>query len=492
MRRSRGLFLPPVTGGRARRGEIHRVLKAAMFSGVLPAGARLPSSRQASADYGVSRGVIEDVFSQLTDEGFLERRVGCGTFVASTIARVSRLTASAVAGAPRPSPSRRGQQVSANAACREPAHLRPFNAGVADASQFPWRTWQRIEARAMRSLGPRMLTFADPRGLPELRESVARYLAQFRDIRCTPDEIVVFNSAQQALLALAILLLNPGDAVALEDPCYLGAAAAFELASASIVPIAVDADGMRVSDVSWDAHPARLVYVTPSHQYPTGAVLSLERRVELVKQMARGVGWIIEDDYDGEFRHGGQPLTPLFSLDPRRRVIYVGTLNKSMFVSLRLAFALVPRELREPLANIRTQLDGFTPPATQMAVSLFMDEGYFASHLRHMRAVYRAKGSALTGALERLRADGWTWPPDAGGMHLMLQHRDTRLVRAVARTSGLDIALLSSYGRLPRRGDGLLLRFGALGLPAIADGARALVEAAARAGRQGSEKCRAL
>jgi GntR family transcriptional regulator/MocR family aminotransferase len=477
VRRSRGLFLPPVAAGRVRRGDILRALKTAMFEGVLPAGARLPSSRQAAADYNVSRGVIEAVFAQLSDEGFLERRVGRGTFVASTVARVSRLTARA-AGTHRPAPSRRGRTVSANAACREPSRLRPFNAGVADASEFPWRTWQRIEARAMRSLGPRMLAFADPRGLPELRESIARYLAQFRDIRCTPDEIVVFNSAQQALHALAIVLLNPGDLVALEDPCYPGAAAAFELAGGSVVPIAVDGDGMRVGDLARGARRARLVYVTPSHHYPTGAVLSLERRIALVKRMARGGGWIVEDDYDGEFGHDGQPLTPLFSLDSRRRVIYVGTLNKSLFVSLRIAFALVPRELVEPLANVRTQLDGFTSPAKQMAVSLFMEEGYFSSHLRHMRAVYRAKHAALVDALEPLRALGWRWPSNGSGMHLVLEHDDARVVRAVARASGLDLALLSAYGRLPRRGDGLFLRFGALEIAAISDGARALVEAA--------------
>src|SRR6185437_12284233 len=169
------------------------------------------------------------------------------------------------------------------------------------------------------------------------------------------------------------------------------------------------------------ARRAHLVYVTPSHHYPTGAVLSLERRIALVKRLARVGGWIIEDDYDGEFRHDGQPLTPLFSLDSQRRVIYVGTLNKSMFVSLRLAFALVPRELVEPLANIRTQLDGFTPPAQQLAVSLFMEEGYFSSHLRHMRAVYRAWHAALVQALEPLRGYGWTWPSGGSGMHLMLR-----------------------------------------------------------------------
>jgi GntR family transcriptional regulator / MocR family aminotransferase len=477
VRRPRGVFLPPIPGARARRPDILRALKGALLDGVVTRGARLPSSRQAAADYGVSRGLMEEVYSQLTDEGFLERRVGRGTFVAQTVPRVAPSSASARTIGVTPALSRRGRTFAANAACREPAVFCPFNAGVADPTEFPWKVWQRLRARAARELGPGALTFADPRGLPGLRTAVTRYLAQFRGIRCAPEQIVIFNSAQQALNAIAALLLDRGDAVWLEDPCYLGARTAFDLAGAAITPVPVDAEGIRVDLALRRTPRARLAYVTPSNQYPTGVALGFERRLALLEWAARRGGWIVEDDYDGEFRYEGQPLTPLYSLDRHGRALYVGTLNKSMFVSLRLAFAVVPHGLVEPLANLRTQVDGFTAPVEQMAMSLFMDEGHFSSHLRRMRAVYRAKRSALIDALAPMKAAGWTWPSNPAGMHLLLAHSDGRYVRAVARASALDLALLSSYRHARRPDDGLFLRFGALDHGALIAGATALVRA---------------
>jgi GntR family transcriptional regulator/MocR family aminotransferase len=476
MRRSRGVFLPPPAVSRPRRADLHRVLKSALLDGVIAAGARLPSTRQAAADYGVSRGLMEEVYAQLTDEGFLERGVGRGTFASSAVPRPSPRTDAARRLAPVL--SRRGLTLAANAACREPDVLRPFNAGVADAREFPWRLWARIEARAARELARNALAFADPRGLPALRASIARYLAQFRGIRCDADQVVVFNSAQQALVCLAVLLVNRDDAVWIEDPCYLGARAAFSLAGARLRPIPVDAEGLRVDALARHAGRSRLGYVTPANQYPTGVALTLERRTALLEWNASRGGWIIEDDYDGEFRHEGQPLTPLHALDSHGRTIYIGTLNKSMFVSLRLAFAVVPHAIVEPLANLRTQFDGFTTPVHQLATSLFMDEGHFASHLRRMRAIYRAKRSALVEVLHPLSALGWTWPPAPAGMHLLLRHADGRYARRVAVASGLDLALLGTYRSGRRSDDGLFLRFGALDTPAIVDAASALSRAA--------------
>ena len=476
MRRSRASFLPPVAARRPRRGDLQRAVKAAVLDGVIPAGAQLPSTRQAAAEYGVSRGLMEEVYAQLSEEGFLERAVGRGTFVSDAVPRPA--SRGSMSPSPPPALSRRGRVLAANAACREPDVLRTFNAGVADAVEFPSGAWARVEARAKRELDRGRFAFSDPRGMPALRASVAHYLAQFRGIRCEPAQIVVFNSAQQALVCLAVLLVNRGDGVWIEDPCYLGARAAFTLAGAALVPVPVDADGLRVDILDRRASHAKLGYVTPSNQYPTGVALTLERRLALLESNASRKGWIVEDDYDGEFRHDGQPLTPLYALDPNGRTIYVGTLNKSMFVSLRLAFAVVPPAIVEPLANLRTQVDGFTAPVQQLAMSFFMDEGYFASHLRRMRTVYRAKRAALVDALQPLSALGWTWPSTPAGMHLLLRHPDGRYVRQVARASGLDLALLHTYRATRRSDDGLFLRFGALDLPAIVEGASALSRAA--------------
>jgi GntR family transcriptional regulator/MocR family aminotransferase len=369
------------------------------------------------------------------------------------------------------------------AACREPRVPRPFNAGIADTSEFPRKIWQRLYARAARELGRHAMDFADPRGLSDLRAAITRYLAQFRGIRCDPGQVIVFNSAQQALHTLAILLLNPGDAIWIEDPCYLGARAAFELAGAATVPVPVDKEGIRVDIGVRRASRARIAYVTPSHQYPTGVALSLERRIALLEWAARNRAWIVEDDYDGEFRYEGQPLTALYSLDSHVRVLYIGTMNKSMFVSLRVAYAVVPEEIVEPLANIRTQLDGFTPAVPQMALSLFMDEGHFSSHLRRMRALYGTKRAMLTDGLAPLAACGWTWSSNPAGMHLLAAHERGDYVRAVSASSSLDLALLSSYRVARGTDDGLFLRFGALEPASLRDGVAVLVETARKVKR---------
>ena len=475
MRQSRGVLLPPVSAGRLRRGDVYRALRSAVLDGVLSPGEQLPSTRQAAADYGVSRGMLEEVFAQLTEEGFLNRAVGRGTFVAGAVSQLSAPAKPGRAHALLPKPSRRGGIAAENAACREPDAPRAFNAGIADTSEFPWKLWQRLQARAARELGRNAMDFADPRGFLNLRSAVARYLAQFRGIRCDSSQVLIFNSAQQALNALALLLLDRGDSVWLEDPCYLGARAAFDLAGAVTVPVPLDQEGIRVDLGARRAPRARAAYVTPSHQYPAGVALSLDRRIALLRWAALNNAWIIEDDYDGEFRYAGQPLTALYSLDQQQRVLHVGTLNKSMFVALRLAYAVVPQKLVEQLANVRTQLDGFTPAVQQKTMSLFMDEGHFSSHLRRMRAVYGAKRAVLLDALAPLAAAGWTWSNNPAGMHLLLQHARGKQVRAIARTSSLDLALLSSYRLARACDDGLFLRFGALDSATLRSAGTALV-----------------
>ncbi len=482
-RRSRGVFLPPVSASRVRRRDLYRALRNAVLEGVLAPGERLPSSRQAGADYGVSRGLVEEVFAQLTQEGFLERAVGRGTFVAERAARLTVPTARDGRPRPSPAPARRGLRLAANALCREPPAARPFNAGVADTADFPWRMWQRLHARAARELGRAAMGFADPRGLPVLRAAIARYLAHLRGIRCKPEQVIVFSSAQQAVYLLAVLLLDRGDTVWMEEPGYPGARAAFELAGATIAPVPVDDEGVRVDIGARRAPGARLAYVTPPHQYPTGVALSLERRIALLDWAARRDAWVVEDDYDGEFRYAGQPLTALHSLDPHARVLYVGTLSKAMFVSLRLAYAVVPADLVEPLATLRTHLDGFTPPLAQMTMGLFMDEGHFSAHLRRMRAVYAAKRLELVAGLAPLAARGWTWSSNPAGLHLLVRHPAGGSVRALAAASSLDLALLSAYRAQPARDDGLFLRFGGLDAASLRAGVAALVAEARRAMR---------
>jgi GntR family transcriptional regulator/MocR family aminotransferase len=378
--------------------------------------------------------------------------------------------------------SRRGRAFAAAALCREPPAPRPFNAGIADTSEFPWRIWTRLQARAAREGGRAAMNAADPRGVEALRAAVARHLAQFRGIRCAPEQVVVFGGAQQALVALCVLLFDPGDAAWMEDPGYPGTRAALELAGAAIRPVPVDDEGLRVADGIRHAPRARLACVTPGHQYPTGTALSLDRRIALLDWAARVNAWIVEDDYDGEFRYAGQPLTPLRALDPQARVIYIGTLSKATFVSLRLAYAVVPETIAEPLASLRIQIDGFTPALPQMTMALFMEEGRFAAHLRRMRSEYGARRALLLDVLAPLAARGWTWSANPAGMHLLVRHPSGARVRAIRAACDLDLALLRDYRVAAGRDDGLFLRFGALDAPAIRSGARRLVAAASRAG----------
>jgi GntR family transcriptional regulator / MocR family aminotransferase len=479
MRKSKGVLLPPIRrSGRLRRGDLYKALRNAVLDGVFAPGDRFPSSREAAADYGVSRGLMEEVFGHLTDEGFLERSVGRGTFVSCQLTGLYRATSKNPVRQSSCGPSRRGLMLAANAACREPEKPMPFNAGVADASAFPWKAWCRLQTRATRELGSRALSFSDPRGLLDLRAAIARYLAQFREIRCTARQVIIFKSAQQALNAITALLVNRDDEVWLEDPGYPGARAAFELVGARGVPVPVDEHGLVVETGVRCSPRAKLAYVTPPHQYPTGVALDMERRIQLLQWAMRSNSWIIEDDYDGEFRYSGQPLASLFSLDSSGRVLYLGTLNKSMFVSLRLAYLVVPEDLLELVANIRTQMDGFTPVLTQKTMSLFMSEGHFSSHLRRMRTLYGSKRNRLIEALAPMADLGWRWSSNPAGMHLLVRHRNSEYVRLVTQASKLDLALLSRYRISRGQDDGLFLRFGALDFPTLQTAAQHLVTVA--------------
>ncbi|MFC5742935.1 PLP-dependent aminotransferase family protein [Dyella tabacisoli] len=477
-RQSRGALLPQVPGGHPRRADVYLALRNSVLRGLLAPGERMPSTRKAAADYGVSRGLLEEVYSQLVEEGLLERILGRGTFIAGHIAKSADLARVGKAPGRALSISARGIALAGNLTCRVPHDFKPFNSGVADTAEFPWKIWQRIQARTAREVRRADMNFTDPRGLPALRSSLAHHLAQLRGVRCTAEQVIVFNSVQQALYLLALLLTNPGDAVWMEDPGYPGARAALELAGAAIAPIPVDREGLQIEVGLRHAPDARLAYVTPSHQFPTGVALSMERRIALLDWAEKHDAWILEDDFDGEFGYVGQPATPLHSLDRHDRVLYLGTLSKSMFVSLRLAFAVVPEAMVEQLANIRTQLDAFSAPLTQLAMSRFMDEGHFSTHVRHMRGVYAEKCAFLRESLAPLADCGWTWEKNTVGVQLMLHHSDAEEVHRTAKASGLALHMLNAYRYKPANDDGLLLRFGGLSVTAIRSGVERLISAA--------------
>ena len=480
MRAPKGVLLPSVPAGRLRRGELYGALRNAVLEGVLLAGDRLPSTRRAATDYAVSRGLMEEVFGQLTDEGFFERAVGRGTFVASEVARLTVPTGR-TKRQPQSlrTPSRRGSFIAANTACREPEVPLPFNAGIADTSAFPWKLWCRLQVRAARELGPKALSFADPRGLPKIRTAIARYLAQFRGIRCTPQQVIIFNSAQQALNALSVLLLNPGDAVWIEDPCYLGARVAFDLAGTVAVPVTVDENGLVVSTGIRRAPRARLAYVTPSHQYPTGVTLSLERRIELLQWAARKGSWIVEDDYDGEFRYEGQPVESLQGLDTEGRVVYIGTFSRTIFPALRIGYLIAPKSLIPALTNAKWLCDRHTATLEQETLAEFIAAGAYERHLRRARRGNTLRREALLDAIQTYLGDRVSVTGDRSGTHVVLWPRKPEAEEAIidrAASRGVAIYGIAQYFLKASSCLGLMLGYSRMNPEEIREGIRRLAD----------------
>lgn len=479
-RTAHGALIPALLepgGTRLGRRAAYRRLRDAIAAGSLAPGARLPSTRSLSREYGMSRTTVEDIYGELEAEGLVRRVGGSGSFVADELAVLPAPAAALPATPPsaagrrsEKSPAAAGQQAPQAAGrlsshareltsfhgCREPERPLPFNAGVADVSVFPWERWRRATARAQ-SAGRHeaLLGLTDPQGLPRLREALARHLQTFRGVRCSAGQVIVFTSSQQALVACGQLLARRGQAVWLEDPCYPGTRAAMALAQARVVPVPVDDEGLRV-DLGRRAAPrACLAFVTPSHQYPSGATMSLERRVALLRWAAERGAWIVEDDYDGEFRYSGRPLTAIQGLDRDGRVIFLGSFNKALFPGLRLAYAVVPWALIDAFVALRTQLDGFPPALAQAALAEFLERGDFESHVRHMRGLYAGKHFRLRAVLAEFAGDGVSAGPSGAGFHLVCNLPDAGSLQrtlAAAPAHGLSLTPLADFF-LPAKGE---------------------------------------
>ncbi len=397
--------------------QIYERIRGTILGGGLAPGTRLPSSRTLAKDLGVSRNTVEVAFSQLEAEGFLIRKVGAGTYVTTAVPGPDRAARRSRTPAPLPaadvgreSLSKRGRGVvhAARQAEAEPSNHRLFAACLPSLESFPLGTWRRLVARHSRLWHRESLFHGSPAGYRPLREALVTYLATARGVRCDWRQIVILTSTQQALDLTARLLLDAGDPVWLEEPGYLGARAALQGAGASVVPVPVDGDGLTVEAGIAQAPAARIAYVTPSHQYPTGVTMSLGRRLALLEWAARAPAWVIEDDYDSEFRYGGRPFAAMQGLDAGGRVIYTGTFNKILFPALRLAYVVVPDGLVDAFAAARTIVDGCSPSFMQAVVADFIVAGYLSSHIRRMRALYHERRDVLLEAIaEHLGGGSW-------------------------------------------------------------------------------------
>ncbi|VWC01377.1 DNA-binding protein [Burkholderia pseudomultivorans] len=421
-------------------GQIFRQLRTAIVDGRLESGARLPSTRDLAKQLGVSRKTTLDAFERLAAEGYLTTRAGDGTFVAGGLARVPHRTGASTPSLVEDAP--RIDAVDARALWRElpdgPAMPTPretpgfdFRGGVTDKTLFPFDAWRRCLHHALRQQARGPGQYHDPAGDPQLRGAIARYVGFNRAVACNWDDVLVTQGAQQALDLIARVVVRPGDVVAVEDPGYPPARAAFASLGATVIGVPVDAHGLVTTRLPDDA---RLVYVTPSHQFPLGMPMSLARRVALLEWAQRRRAVIIEDDYDGEFRFEGRPMESLKSLDRTGLVAYVGTFSKTIFPELRIGYAIPPRALRGALAKAKQIVDWHSCTLTQVALARFMLEGDFARHLRRVQKHYDARRKML---IAHLRGDLAPWfdvvVPSAG-IHLVAHLRpgldEAALVRA--------------------------------------------------------------
>ena len=377
--------------------QLVRTLRRAILAGHLPFNSRLPATRVLARDLGVSRSTVELAFSRLEAEGYLRRQVGVGSFVAIAARPNKPAVRKTAAGL-----SQRGQMMVDAGACRDtklPSSA--FTAGQPDTTAFPRELWGKLTQQRWKKDGQTLMRYGDPQGLPELREAIAAYLAQRRGVACDAAQILVLTSSQQALQLIAQLLIDPDDTVWLEEPGYLGARNAMLSAGAKVIPVPVDHDGMN-TDISSTLSPPKLIYTTPSHQYPLGVTMSLPRRMALLAQAAQHNAWIIEDDYDSEFSYDQRPLPALQGLDQAGRVIYVGTFSKVLFPGLRIAYMVLPPDLMPAFTNARSAFDGHTPQLSQAVTADFMAQGHFAAHIRQMRLLYRSRRDLLVSCLQPL------------------------------------------------------------------------------------------
>lgn len=451
-----------------RRERLCSALRQAISEGSLPAESRLPSSRLLAAELTLSRVTVEAAYGQLESEGYLRRTTGQGTFVAI---RMRPPAADKETAALPFTPSTRAAAVVASGGCQDPPFPYAFAAGSPELRAFPHEQWRRIAARQQKLHGNALMRYGDPQGWLPLRQALSTYLGQARGVRCKPEQLIVLTSSQQALQMLALLLLDSGEEVWMENPGYPGARHAFQSAGARVTGVAVDAQGALPGDGA-----PRLIYLTPSHQYPLGSALSLERRLAWLALAEKRQSWIIEDDYDSEFWYDAQPMPAMQGLAPQR-TIYLGTFSKSLFPSLRLAWMVVPEPLVTPLIRLRSVMDGHSAQLPQAVTAAFIEQGHYAAHLRLMRQLYHSRRDLLQERLSALLPDQLELLPCRGGLQMTVLLREGDEADLTARAAAQQLLLprlASCWLNQPPQQQGWLLGFSALERAEIISGVNRL------------------
>jgi GntR family transcriptional regulator / MocR family aminotransferase len=448
-------------------------LRLAILEGRLVPGTRLPATRDFASQHGLSRGTVVSVFERLHAEGYVSCRVGSGTRVnhvpAVNIGRVKRVTPPVfvrrlISDYARPKPwvgivARQG--------------LRPFCIGVPEIAEFPAELWGNLAARRARTFRSWLQTEDDGRGYRPLREAITHYLGSSRGVRCSPDQVVIVSGVQQALDLLARLLLKSGDPVWMEDPGYFGASIAFDNVGAKIIPVPVDDQGLCVSAGLRMCPHAKGAYVTPAHQFPLGMTMSLERRLALLKWAARAGAFVIEDDYDSEYRFEGRPVPAMQSLDQKSNVIFIGSFSKLLFPSLRLGYVVLPPSLADYFVAFRVRTDFRNVNVDQAVLCDFIADGHLGRHLRRMRDVYASRLAALLDAGRQHLGGVLAISEVKAGLYtvgLLENGMTSRRAETTAAGHGVEVLALDRYTLRQPDPKGVLLGFAAFDEVAIRKG----------------------
>lgn len=472
--------------------QLYAELRQAILAGRLRSGDRMPASRALADELGISRNTVLAAFEQLVSEGYLVMRAGSGTFVADNLPDLAphhqgRLKSEISSTSPAPEIAERSTILLGAIRARPEAPSGKwwpcFVPGFSDHTDFPFALWGRLLGRVWRNPKQELVIGGDPGGYPPLRAAIAQYLRQARGIDCAPEDILIVSGIRQAVDLTCRLLLETGDAVWIERPGFPGLGAAIAAGGGRLVHVTVDDDGLDIADGLRQAPKARLACVAPSHQYPLGVVMSLQRRLALLAWARDAKAWILEDDYDSEFRYAGRPLAALRSLDRDGRVIYVGTLSKLLFPSLRVGYLVVPPALSDAFRRARAIVDDQPAMATQPALAAFFEDGYLAAHVRRMRKRYAHRQQLLLDAAQHHFGDRIALRPDVAGLHLVgdcqagkLRRRGDAAISAQLAEAGLTVSPLSAYDVGPVKRQGLMFGYAAVPDAKIVPGIKAIAQ----------------
>ncbi len=487
MKRVPTTFLAPIALDPRSRVPMYRQLydwfRRAIITRQMRPGQRVPSTRTLATELRISRIPVLNAYEQLLAEGYFETFVGAGTCVAGSIpddalvptfSKAQKgLREEGVRKASARRMSHRGEALT-----RLPAQswlniVGAFRVSLPALDHFPISVWSRLVARHSRKPASGIMGYGDAMGYLPLRQAIAEYLGASRAVRCDPSQILVTTGSQQGLQLCAQVLVDPKDRVWLEEPGYPSARQAFLAAGAQLIPVPVDHEGMNMAELIRRGQTARAVYITPSHQYPLGMTMSATRRMLLLNWTVRTGGWIIEDDYDSEYRFGSRPIASLQGLDTDARVVYVGTFSKVMFPALRLGYVVVPKDLVSAFCSARDAADVFSSTLYQVVMTEFIREGHFARHIRRMRMLYMERRGALVDAIHLQMGDMLEVIGAEAGMHLaafLPPGSDDVAVSKSAALRGISATPLSTCYLSSSARAGLILGYGGVNASQIRDG----------------------